>query len=183
MNILSFIKKLLFKDKHPDLKSHVFFYTLKYFNDIQVMSIKIDSKLKKALVKDYVSALYEVLHDPVLEFISSNDSHIEEVQSMFIDSITLLQTKMRDRGAPDMFIERIVEWQKMPIDNCVKMLQDVNSSQYHPGLYEKKIAYLATLNTFLHTTMITIEGTINSFNGDLEKALVGTIYDDEGDEG
>lgn len=179
MSIKDFIFRILRrKNEQPALVEHVFFGNINKMLSYDINNLPITSTLKKRVVSCFLKILFTKIRKVTLDLCNGLDNGpLEDVSSLYINAIANAEEEALKAGVPEIFIERFRSWDSNHIDAIIDSMNQIASSKFHENDYEKLKAILDILNAITQLQLLDIEKTINSLNGELEKAIKGTVFD------
>lgn len=186
MGFISWINNLRHKqpeEKKEDTKksvsSHVFFYEVDRHLNLDIDKIKLENKSKEKLVKEFLKIILTIYRDNFNTFIEdpSNFENSHGVQTMMDKCIVDYRKEARNRGIPEIFLEKFDYFYNQHFITSTEFIKSVCDSRIYPSEDYKIEAVMDSLNFTFKTLILTVESTINGLNGELEKALIGTKFD------
>lgn len=165
--------------KKKKLDKHQFFNTIDYWVNIEINNLPIVNPLKKRVVCTFLKIKYSTFSKKIREFI--NNLTLEEenmdLETLIIDCLKEYEDNSRSAGIPDMFIDKFRIWNSSHTQILIDSVQSICASKFYDSFEEKIVAILDILTFSFRITLVDAERTINDLNGELEKTLRGTIFD------
>ena len=166
-----------FNKKHP-LNRHTFFSTINRITSYSIYRLPIENTLKKKVVVFYLKLLFERIEKLMEDCITNLETfNIRELESLYLKTLDEVEEEAIKSGVPAIFIEKFKEWDAEHVSILLDGINRVANSSFYATNYLKMSTTLDQLTTLLIWQMLDIEKTINSLNGDLERAIKGTIFD------
>lgn len=169
--------KLLFKKKDP-LKKHPFFYTIEHYMEIELYNLPIENPVKKRVVVSFMKIQFKSFYDEALTMVNKLEStDLSDTQKKIFKCVADAEDDAVKNGIPYIFIEKFRKWNSKNIDIMVDYVNQITRSEFYPTKHNKMAAILDILQFSLRIMLVDAEDTINEMNGDLERALKGTVFD------
>lgn len=169
--------KLLFKKRHA-LKKHSFFYTIEHYMEIELYNLPIENPIKKRVVVSFMKIQFKTFYDEALNMANNLESiDLSDCQKKIFKCVSNAEDDAIKNGIPNVFIEKYRKWNSKNIDIMVDSVNQIVRSDFYPTKHNKMAAILDILQFSLRIMLVDAEDTINEMNGDLERALKGTVFD------
>lgn len=157
------------KNISHDPSAHPVFYTIEHCISTNLTQIPLTGK-KKELVMLYIKTKMEVIKDILDNTIKEKDIHMLP--------ITLLHAndKVRSKIAsevPEIFFERISEWDLKNNAWTLEPLRQIIESEYYRDSSIRYVACFDCVQVMIRSTIVAVENTIKSLNGELDSYLSG----------
>lgn len=168
-----------FFQKKKKLDKHQFFNSIEYWVNNDINNLPIINPLKKRVVCTFLRIKYLTFSKNLKEYINTVDieEEIMDLETLIIDCLKEYEDKARNEGIPDIFINKFRVWNSPHTHILIDSVQSICTSKFYDSFEEKIVAVLDILTFSFRVTLIDAERTINDLNGELEKALKGTIFD------
>lgn len=174
---LSNIFSRAFNKKHP-LTRHTFFSTINRITSYIIYRLPIENKLKKRVVIFYLKLLFEHIEKLIEGCITNLETFdIGELEKLYLKTLDEVEEEAIKSGVPNVFVEKFKEWDAVHVSILLDGINRVANSSFYATNYLKMSTALDQLTTLIIWQMLDVEKTINSLNGDLERAIKGTIFD------
>lgn len=164
--------------KRKKLERHHFFTSISYWINIEINNLLIKNLCKKKVTCLFLKIKYNVFSKNIREFIMKGSNNCQDLEDIIINSFNECEVKARSEGIPDIFIDKFRVWDFEHTRVLVDSIESIINSNFYNSFEEKVAAILDIMIFSFRLTLVDAEKTINSLNGDLEKALEGTIFFD-----
>lgn len=167
---------LLNKNNRKKLEKHHFFTSISYWINIEINNLPIENLSKKKVICLFLKTKYNIFSKNIKRFINSTNNNCEEIENILIKSFKECEDIARSEGIPDIFIDKFRVWDYEHTKILIDSIESIINSKFY-STFEEKIAAILDIMIFsFRLTLVDAEKTINELNGDLEKALEGTIF-------
>ncbi|MDD3172061.1 MAG: hypothetical protein PHF63_00075 [Herbinix sp.] len=165
------------KNRQHNLLNHSLFSTLSYCADVQTPTFNISSKSKKTLICFFMQTVKTVYTKNISSKLEDPSFDIGTAPNFFIDINIQINTELKQQGVPEIFIERMNVWNRDNNDATHSALESIVNSEFYSSSYDEWLAVLNIFTFYIQILAVSMEKTMDSFNGDLESALMGTRFD------
>jgi hypothetical protein len=167
------------KVKFKKLCNHPFFTSMNYWINIEINNLQIQNKLKKNVATVFLKLQFKLFVSNLKCFIEdeNNCNNLSTVEQIIIDAINECDERAKNLGIPRIFVDKFRKWNHQHTEIAFNAVSSICESKIYSTDAEKMAAILDILLAVFKLTIVDIEKTIGELNGELEKALKGTIYD------
>lgn len=174
--MLKFLRKK--QTKELALTEHIFFTNINKMLAYDINNLPITNVLKKRVVSCFLKILFTKLHSVTLNLCNNLDKEpLKDISSLYVKAINDAENEAIREGVPEIFIEKFRSWDTKHIQAIINSMNQITSSRFHRTDYERMKAILDILNAITQLQLLDIEQTIDSLNGELERAIKGTKFD------
>jgi hypothetical protein len=156
------------KGKIEDISSHPVFYTLEHFFADELTCIPIQNKKKKKLATLYLETKANIIKDILVKYLEHKDITIVSSSLLYINK--RVSEEVADK-IPKIFLDKMVEWDKKYNEWPIELINDIIKSYFYSDEKTKEIAVLDCIQVIVKTTVVAVENTLSSLNGDLDRQL------------
>jgi hypothetical protein len=152
-----------------DQSNHPVFYTIEHCISSNLWQIPLTGK-KKELVVLYLRTKMEVIRDILLDAIEEDS--ISKLPIVLLHVNERVKCKISNQ-VPDIFFERISDWDLKNNAWTLEPLSQIIESEYY---FDKTIKYTACFDcvqVMVRGTIVAVENTIKSLNGELDRYFTG----------
>jgi len=163
-------------NKRKKLERHHFFTTISYWINIEIDNLPIKNECKKKVICLFLKIKYNIFSKNIKKIIASESTNCQDLEDIIIASFNECEVKARSEGIPDIFINKFRIWDHDHTKILIDSVDSIIRSNFY-STFEEKVAAILDLMIFsFRLTLVDAEKTINELNGELEKALEGTIF-------
>ena len=162
------------------LKEHPIFRDIDSWINIKVGALDIQCPSKKAMAKTYLEIYFREIRSFYLNLCDNYDTYVSSPHNIYQTLHTVINATNEKAVAvyvPTLFINKMNVRFFKHIDILSQSIVSSSTNKSYSSEFEQVSSILDMSLLFLHMEVDTIENTINSMNGELEKVLKGTIYD------
>ena len=154
-----------------DVIDHPFFHEMLYYVEQEIPTLEIADPHKCFVAKTFLRLKFETFSDRLRTSVLDNNFKVSDHAKLLYDMQKEYHTRALDAGIPKVFIDRFEET-FIPIADLMKdSILSISTSKFLVGDRAKHIAILYQYLAAFHSTIVAVESTINTMNGELEKAL------------
>jgi hypothetical protein len=142
-----------------------------------IPGLRIICPLRSAIFKDLLEIYFKNVRESLWGAISAdlqdyNPSNFESFWIQVIsDSMKKSREEMKDRGIPEVAIDKFCEYNRSNINTILLFIKDVsNSTIIYDTNREKSMAIMNFLASFYDGAIFAVEKTIDKLNGELSSA-------------
>lgn len=162
------------------LKEHPIFRDIDSWINIKIGGLDIQSPSKKAMAKKYLEIYFNEVRNFYINLCNNYDTYVARPRNIYQTLHTVINATNEKAIAvyvPTLFIEKMNVRFFKHIDILSQSIVSSSTKRAYSTEYEQVSSILDMSLLFLHMEVDTIENTINSMNGELERILKGTVYD------
>lgn len=164
------------------LMDHPIFRDISSWVTIKVRALDIQCPSKREMASAYLSIYFEEMQRFYADLCSKYDEYTVCSNTLY-KSLHGVIGDVNERAVtvyiPTLFLDKMNKRFLKHIDILSQTITTTMSKKAYSTELEQVSSILDMSLLFLHMEVDTIEDTINSMNGELEKVLQGTIYDTE----
>lgn len=167
------------KNDKKRLKKHIFFEKVNYWINYQIDNIKLPSKRKENMAKKFLCIYVTTFEDLLNNYIDRGDyEHPSELIDIYLRGMTEVKTAALSIGVPKLFLDKYEEYQDAQTSAIYEQMKIIVSSDFYESDIEKIITVFDAITYAFIYIILNAERTLRNMNGELERALAGTIFDD-----
>lgn len=167
-------------DTIQHLLNHPIFQEFQVFNTVKIDTIAIADPLKRRMARAYLKILYghmdNAMRDVVNDYVTYCSNPVG-IGTKLRDSISDAKKTALNIGVPSLFIDQYEPKAFSTVSITINTVIEIHQSQLYNSLEEEMSAYLDIVLMSMRMTLETLEDLINSMNGELHHALVGSVFD------
>jgi hypothetical protein len=169
----------LFQRNNRLLEQHQFFSTLRYWITVEIDNIPVQSRVKKNVISKFLKIKFSTFDKNFSEFIKdeTNFQNATKLENLMLNCINIYEQEALQKGVPMLFLEKFRKWNEKHTEITFTSIRSICESKFYSSTYEKTAAVLDILLFSFRLTIVDAEKTINELNGELERILKGTIFD------
>lgn len=163
------------------LRKHPIFHEMSRYETILTNNINVEDPLKKKLVTCYLKLLCRVvlsiLDDVVEHYDRYNNGNIQNLTSLMYQRYSDLRVTAMSQGVPEIFLNKITP---RLIENLLSMANtviDLYQPNRYNNQYEEILTFMDVYLLQIRYNYNAITGIVNSMNGELHRALEGSVFD------
>ena len=162
-----------------DVEDHPFFQEMLYYVEHVIPNLEIADRHKCFVAKAFLRVKFETFVDGITRAMTNSAFRVEDHVKLLYDLERESDAAARSIGVPDLFVERFDE-EFTPIVELMKdSIASISTSKFLTGQKAKHVAILYQYLAAFHNTIVAVEHSIGSLNGELEKALNEHFTSDE----
>jgi hypothetical protein len=191
-----FSEKYLKKYVSSDFSKHSIFRNLTALQQVKIPAIKLSERVRTIIVQDMLKIIIESFTISLKSFIEkngdkkglkfeNNDAFYDAVYASVLEAHSLYEDKWKDVGIPEICIDKFKEWHNQKNDLLYAEIKSISTSSFHQSYNDKFNSMLEMINLNISMSIIDVEYTLKSLNGDLTGQLykgleIGELdYEDE----
>lgn len=155
------------------LGGHPLFGRLKYMREIIIPRINVGHKKKTECARKFLAIKLETFEKGLKAWVANPEPmRSTDAISVIVSLIKEYEDRAIRAGVPEIFVHRFAEHNMQVVESTIDALSSIADS----GMYSQKEKQAATLDILLYTfslSIYSVEETIGSLNGELEKAIEG----------
>lgn len=167
-------------DTIQHLLNHPIFQEFQVFNTVKIDTIAIADPLKRRMARAYLKILYghmdNAMRDVVKDYVAYCGNPVG-IGTKLRDSISDAKKTALNIGVPSLFIDQYEPKAFSTVSITINAVIEIHQNQLYNSLEEEMSAYLDIVLMSMRMTLETLEDLINSMNGELHHALVGSVFD------
>lgn len=167
-------------DTIQHLLNHPIFQEFQVFNTVKIDTIAIADPLKRRMARAYLKILYgrmdNAMRDVVKDYVAYCGNPVG-IGTKLRDSISDAKKTALNIGVPSLFIDQYEPKAFSTVSITINTVIEIHQNQLYSSLEEEMSAYLDIVLMSMRMTLETLEDLINSMNGELHHALVGSVFD------
>lgn len=161
------------------LYSHPIFQKLDYWIDIQIDCIRLSSKIKQNMIRVFLKLYFKEFRDMLRKYINSGDyKNPEKMINIYVNVLHNVESKSTLNSIPNVFIEKYKLMEKDHLLSTYKNIENIIISNFYTDYFDKSVALLDIFMYHFVFIILSSEETLNQLNGQMERALEGTIFDE-----
>lgn len=166
------------KSDKKKLRSHMFFEKSSYWLTYQIDSIELPSHRKENMAKKFLSNYVIKFKEMLTAYINNGDfNHPEELLNLYLKTMKYVNSSSLAIGIPQLFLDKYDEYQDAQTIAINEELKNIISSSFYRTNMDKIIAIFDVITYAFIYVILNAEESLTNMNGELEKALEGTIFD------
>lgn len=156
------------KGKIKDISSHPVFYTLEHFFADELTCIPIQNPKKKKLATYYLETKANIIKDILVRYLKHKNIKTVSKELLYINTRVSQEVQLK---IPKLFLDKMVEWDKQYNEWPIELINEIIGSMFYSDEQTKEIAVLDCIQVMVKTTVVAVENTLSSLNGEIEKHL------------
>lgn len=162
------------------LMDHPIFRDISSWSTIKIRALDIQCPSKREMASTYLAIYFEEVQRFYGNVCAKYDQYTVYSNTLY-QSLHSVIGAINERAVteciPELFLDKMNKRFLKHIDILSQTIATTMSKKAYSTEFEQVSSILDMSLLFLHMEVDTIEETINSMNGELEKVLQGTIYD------
>lgn len=158
----------------PDsaLRTHPFWSRFTYMIEHRIPSIKVkDNPLLTKLVRQCLDVKFRYAKKHMKYVINNKAFNCKDYTKFVSNLVRSYEGEWVRNHVPELFIERFRAFHKLRVDDALEYVERICSSNFYPTLNEKKLAMMDYFLQAFNHTMMDMERSVDSLNGDVTKEL------------
>lgn len=156
------------KGKIKDISSHPVFYTLEHFFADELTCIPIQNEKKKKLAAYYLETKANIIRDILLRYLEHKDIKTVSKELLYINLRVSQEVGAR---VPRLFLDKMVEWDRRYNEWPIELINEIIGSMFYSDEQTREIAVLDCIQVMVKTTVVAVENTLSSLNGEIDQHL------------
>lgn len=166
------------KREKKRLKKHIFFEKANYWVNYQIDNIKLPSKRKENMAKRFLGIYVTTFEDILNNYIDREDyEHPSELIDLYLHGMNEVKMASLSIGIPELFLDKYDEYQDAQTSAIYEQMKIIVSSDFYETDIEKIITVFDAITYAFIYIILNAERTLRHMNGELDRALKGTIFD------
>lgn len=166
------------KSDKKKLKNHMFFEKCAYWLNYQIDNIELPSQRKEKMAKKFLSNYVIKFREMLTSYINDgNFDHPEDLLKLYFKTMKYVRDSSLAIGIPQLFLDKYDEYQDAQTLAINEELKSIVSSSFYKTNMDKIIAIFDVITYAFIYVILNAEESLTNMNGELEKALEGTIFD------
>lgn len=173
-------KKYTVDEARSILRSHPVIYEIRSFNDVFTDSVPIEDKVKRRMAVAFLHILWSVTDDIVTDIIDNYEKYCQnsmDLTSMIFEKSKMLTSRSLEEGIPRVFMHKINVRMNEDLSTLTRTLNDLHTVHNYSNSVDETLAILDVILLHIRHTYSAIVGIIDIMNGELQRALSGSIFD------
>lgn len=164
------------------LRDHPIFHELTKYRSVFIDTLTIADPLKKRMAACYLRIIFdvveEILNDVVTNY-KEYSKHITTLTSSMYQKYSRVESQARAQGVPEIFISKITPRIIENLLTLTGVVDDIHLQHRYNSEYDEILSFMDVYLLQLRYTYNAVGGIINGMNGELHRALEGSIFDDQ----
>lgn len=178
-----FIRKKQEEDSAYDkerLRSHPIFYEVRRYDNICNTTNGIADAAKRRLAICYLRIVYNTVNDIANEAVENYrryTGNMMELTSMMYEKYDLIESIAKAQGVPDIFLAKITPRIFENLATLTQVTNEIHPQHRYSNQCDEMLSFFDTYLLQTRYTYNAIGGIISSMNGELHRALEGSVFD------